>query len=196
KEAAKNSLVADYPVINEKKVMLYAPTYRDNELDIGELKLDIEKMYQAFKHDYVLLLRLHPAINGEFQNKYPGFVINVSGNYNINHLLVITDILITDYSSIPFEFSLLNKPMVFFAYDLDQYAIDRGFWETYEDLVPGPVVENTNDLVDVIRNRTFDLERIKEFASQWNQFSQGASCKRLIQTFYTEMEGYSKVMQR
>src|SRR5699024_3793364 len=160
KEAAKNSLVADYPVINEKKVMLYAPTYRDNELDIGELKLDIEKMYQAFKHDYVLLLRLHPAINGEFQNKYPGFVINVSGNYNINHLLVITDILITDYSSIPFEFSLLNKPMVFFAYDLDQYAIDRGFWETYEDLVPGPVVENTNDLVDVIRNRTFDLERI------------------------------------
>src|SRR5699024_12558819 len=105
--------------------LFYAPTYRDNELDIGELKLDIEKMYQAFKHDYVLLLRLHPAINGEFQNKYPGFVINVSGNYNINHLLVITDILITDYSSIPFEFSLLNKPMVFFAYDLEDRKSTR-----------------------------------------------------------------------
>ena len=59
---------------------------------------------------------------------------------DIHHVLVGTDILITDYSSIPFEFSLLGKPMIFFAYDLDEYKETRGFVEDYEKLVPGPVV--------------------------------------------------------
>ncbi|MFD1363702.1 CDP-glycerol glycerophosphotransferase family protein [Lentibacillus salinarum] len=195
KQEAKNALMTEYPIIHDKKVMLYAPTYRDDALDSRDVELDIDKMYHAFKHEYVLLLRLHPAINSEFQNKYPGFVINVSGNHSINHLLLITDILITDYSSIPFEFSLLHKPMVFFAYDLEKYTDDRGFWETYEDLVPGPIVDNTSDLVDVIRNDDFDLERTKAFADEWNQYSQGISCDRLIKAIYDEDKQYDVVKQ-
>src|SRR5699024_5554544 len=109
---AKESFKNDLPCIKDKKIILYAPTYRDDELHVTDLALDLEKMYREFKRGYVLFLRLHPAVNETFENKYPGFVFNVSSYHDINHLLVVTDILVTDYSSIPFEYSLLNKPMV------------------------------------------------------------------------------------
>lgn len=196
KKNAEQTLVEQYPIIKEKKVLMYAPTYRDDELNSAELALNIDKMYQELKDKYVLFLRLHPAVNGEFQNKYPGFVINVSSYHNMNHLLVVTDMLITDYSSIPFEFSLLDKPIAFFAYDLDQYTLDKGFWKTYEDLVPGPVAETTHDLVDIIENGTYDMDRIRNFSSQWNKYSQGQSSEQLIKSMYTEDEHYEDVNER
>ncbi|MFD1037148.1 CDP-glycerol glycerophosphotransferase family protein [Virgibacillus byunsanensis] len=190
KKEAEKSLHEDFPIINKKKVILYAPTYRDNELNNTDLELDIEKMYREFKNEYVLFLRLHPAVDGKYQNKFPGFVFNVTSYPSMNHLLVVSDILISDYSSIPFEFSLLNKPMVFFVYDLDEYAKTRGFWENYEDLVPGPVVENTEDLIDVVKSENFNMEQVKVFADQWNQYSKGSSSKHLINALYTEEEPY------
>src|SRR5699024_764103 len=137
KEEVDNTLDFLFPIINEKKVILSAPTYRDNELNETDMKTDIENMNTQLREDHILFLRLHPAVTVEVKNTYPDFIYNVSNEYNINHLLLITDILITDYSSIPFEFSLLNKPMVFFAYDIDEYADTRGFWDNYESLVPG-----------------------------------------------------------
>ncbi|SEP75102.1 CDP-glycerol glycerophosphotransferase, TagB/SpsB family [Virgibacillus subterraneus] len=188
KNEAENSLKQDFPVINGKKVILYAPTYRDNDLNATDLHLNIEKMYREFKDDYVLFLRLHPAIDGEYQNKFPGFVVNVSSYHNMNHLLVISDILISDYSSIPFEYSLLNKPMVFYAYDLEDYAKIRGFWEVYDELVPGPVVKSTEDLIDVIKSGSFNMNRVSIFANQWNQYSNGYSSENLVKAIYTEEE--------
>lgn len=175
-----------FPFIKDRKVILYAPTYRDNELNVSQLQLDIEKMYTTLKEEYVLFLRLHPAVKVEFKNVYPDFVFNVSNNYNINHLLIITDILITDYSSIPFEFALLNRPMIFFAYDIDEYADARGFWDNYDKLVPGPIVESTNDLIDVLQTTDYDKQQIETFSKEWNQYSDGNSSKRLIETVYKE----------
>ena len=182
KDTAKKSLTFDFPAIKEKKVILYAPTYRDDELDSPQLMLDLDKLYKAFKYDYVLFLRLHPAVNGKFENKYPGFVYNVSSYSNVNQLLVIADILITDYSSIPFEYSLLNKPMIFYAYDLEEYEKARGFWENYEDLVPGPIVKTTNEVIQVIREGNYDLDRVRIFAEEWNEYSKGHSSEALVQS--------------
>jgi len=184
KDEVSKTLELQFPMIKTKKVILYAPTYRDNELNVSDLKLDIDNMYRELHEDYVLFLRLHPAVSGTLKNEYPDFVFNVSVDYNINHLLVITDILISDYSSIPFEFSLLHKPMVFFAYDIDQYAQERGFWDNYDKLVPGPIVENTNDLITVLRTDNFDMERVQAFSNEWNQYSDGYSSKRLIKCIY------------
>ncbi|WP_245251291.1 CDP-glycerol glycerophosphotransferase family protein [Virgibacillus litoralis] len=188
KNEAEKSLKQDFPVINGKKVILYAPTYRDNDLNTTDLHLNIEKMYREFKDDYVLFLRLHPAVDGEYQNKFPGFVINVSSYHNMNHLLVISDILISDYSSIPFEYSLLNKPMVFYAYDFEDYAKIRGFWEAYDELVPGPVVKSTEALIDVIKSESFNMNQVSTFANQWNQYSNGYSSESLVKAIYTEEE--------
>ncbi|MFC7747608.1 CDP-glycerol glycerophosphotransferase family protein [Lentibacillus kimchii] len=196
KQESRDALIAEYPVLYDKKVLLYAPTYRDDTIDIKDIQLDIDKMHHALKHDCVLLLRLHPAVENAFQNKYPGFVFNVSGQHSLNHLLLVTDILITDYSSIPFEFSLLNRPMVFFAYDQEQYTEERGFWGSYEELVPGPVVTHTNELISVIEQNTFDFERIKSFADEWNQYSQGTASDSLIKAVYqTEDRTYDVVRE-
>lgn len=148
------------------------------------LKINLDKMYQHFKHDYILFLRLHPAVNHSFENKYPGFIYNVSNYADINHLLIGTDILITDYSSIPFEFSLLNRPMIFYAYDFDDYMEKRGLWKDYYTRVPGPVVETTDEIIEVIKEKSFQLERVKPFAEEWNKYSHGESSAQLIQTIY------------
>ena len=188
KEEVIETLRLQLPAIKEKKVILYAPTYRDNELTVTDLKLNIDKMYKELKDDYVLFLRLHPAVSVELSNDYPDFVFNVSKDYNINHLMIITDILISDYSSIPFEFSILNKPMIFFAYDIDEYAETRGFWDNYDKLVPGPIVENTDDLIEILKTDDFDMKLINDFYNEWNQYSDGNSSERLIKAIYSKRE--------
>src|SRR5699024_11924585 len=97
-----------------------------------------------------------PAVDGKFNNKYPGFIYNVSNYPWINELLVGSDVLITDYSSIPFEYSLLQKPMIFYAYDYDEYALKRGIGDNYTERVPGPVVYNTNQLIETICDENLD----------------------------------------
>lgn len=174
-----------YPKIASKKVILYAPTFRDGLLDSTELALDLDELSKTFSDEYVLLLRLHPAIQKTFKNKHSNFVIDVSGYVNIHDLLVVADLLITDYSSIPFEFSLLRRPMIFFAYDLEEYRESRGFWEDYETFVPGPVVAGTGELIRVIEDGDFDLHEVERFASEWNEYSHGDSSKRLINTLYS-----------
>lgn len=168
--------------IQGKKVILYAPTFRDDELSEFNLKLDIDLMQKELGNDYVLFLKLHPAIKGQtnFEQEYPGFVYDYSNYSNINGLLLITDILITDYSSIPYEFALLNKPMIFFPYDLEEYQKQRGLWDDYESLVPGPVVYTTGDIVDKIKQESFNLAQIEIFSSKWNQYSKGHSSENLV----------------
>lgn len=187
-----DSLKQTYPAMRRKKIILYAPTFRDDLLHSSEIALDIDRLYKEIKGEYVLLLRLHPAIRGAFNNRYPDFIIDVSDYPDIHHLLVVTDLLITDYSSIPFEFSLLGKPMIFFAYDLEIYREARGFWEDYETLVPGPVVRDTENLVDVIKEDSFDYEMIQSFARQWNEYSDGESSKRLIEVLYKQEQHTSQ----
>lgn len=184
KRKAANKLRTDFPMIRDKKVMLYAPTYRDGNLHATDLNIDLDKMYEKFKYDYVLFLRLHPAVNGEFANKYPGFIYNVSSYSTINDLLIGTDILITDYSSIPFEYSLLNKPMIFYAYDLNEYAQNRGIWDDFEEKVPGPVVQTTRELIQIIEDKDYDTKNVEAFAHKWNKYSVGNSSEKLIKTLY------------
>jgi teichoic acid glycerol-phosphate primase len=184
KETAKKKLMDDMPLIGEKKVILYAPTFRNEHLINPEIALDIKALYEKLSDQYILLLRLHPAVQATVENQFPGFVFNVSKGYDINQLLVITDILITDYSSIPFEFSLLEKPMIYYAYDLQEYHQERGFQEDYEKLVPGPVVESTEEIIKIIEKNEFDMERVRAFAAEWNQYSTGNSSRNMVEALY------------
>lgn len=177
-------IIGHFPVIKDKKMLLYAPTYRDGELDSTALQLDLEKMHDQFKYEYVLFLRLHPAVEDSFHNKYPGFVFNVSNYPDINDLLVGADVLITDYSSIPFEFALLEKPMIFYVYDIEAYKKERGVWENYGNRVPGPVVTSTETLMRTLVEKDFQTEKIKPFKEEWNEFSTGQASDNLIRALY------------
>lgn len=181
---AKNTFIQDFPMIKHKRVLLYAPTYRDNELNNTKLDLNLDKLYQSFKHEYVLLLRLHPAVSSNFENKYPGFIFNVTEYPNINTLLVGADILITDYSSIPFEYALLNKPMLFYLYDFETYKEERGLFFDDINKYPGSIATTTDQLIDLIDSKMFNHNLVLPFANEWNQYSQGNSSDSLIYKLY------------
>ncbi|WLV26053.1 CDP-glycerol glycerophosphotransferase family protein [Aciduricibacillus chroicocephali] len=170
----------------DKQIILYAPTYRDEELQISKLAIDLKAMEKALGDTHVLLLRLHPAVEVDLDVSNEGFVRNVSSYPDISELLAAADILISDYSSIPFEYALLGRPMIFHAYDLVDYEHSRGFWENYESLVPGPVVAMTEEIIREIRGNDFDFERITHFSSDWNTYSNGHSSEQLIDYFYEQ----------
>src|SRR5690625_7594938 len=86
KSKAIDRLQSDFPKINGKKVIMYAPTYTDGEFNSGNLQIDLEQMYEHFKHDQLLFLRLHPAVNSEFRNKQPDSTYNESNYCSINHV--------------------------------------------------------------------------------------------------------------
>lgn len=184
--AAYQKLNKKYPKVIEKKTILYAPTFRDSA---NNIELDIEMLYNEFHTDnYVLLLRLHPSINNKFENekKYENFLYDLSDYPDINHLLLLTDILVTDYSSIPFEFSFLQKPIIFFAYDLEAYKQERGFFEDYLTSMPGPIVTTTYDLVNEIKQLKIDLTQIENFKNKWNEYSYGESSKNFVDSLFNQ----------
>ncbi|MGA3478754.1 CDP-glycerol glycerophosphotransferase family protein [Lactiplantibacillus plantarum] len=139
---------------DNKKVVLYAPTYRTTD-EPFDLELDLNQMQRILGDDYVLLVRLHYFVSHSqnFVNQ-SGFVYDVSDYNNINDLYLISDVLITDYSSVMFDFGYLRKPMIFFAYDKDWYLdpANRGIYMDYDATVPGPVAKTTTEVISALKN--------------------------------------------
>lgn len=176
-------LRSNWPFLQDKMVILYAPTFRSEEMDSFQIKLDLQKLVTSLSDKkYHLLIKLHPINRNHISipSEFKSFITDVSTYPNINDLLLITNLLITDYSSIPFEFSILEKPMIFFAYDLEQYEKERGFWEPYHELVPGPIANNTDEIIELIHANKFDLDKIKTFKETWNKYSFGESSKNFV----------------
>ncbi|MEW4309157.1 CDP-glycerol glycerophosphotransferase family protein [Rossellomorea marisflavi] len=190
-EKALKKVHTAYPQLAGKKVILYAPTYREQGLTDAEMKLDLTMLAQQFRGEYILLIRLHPAIRNQF--KIPSglkeFVVDASLYRNMNELLLRTDLLITDYSSIPFEFSLLKRPIIFFMYDLEAYEQERGIWNEFKELIPGPVVTTTEQIVDAIREDVFEETLTAAFAERWNEYSKGHSSRNIVEHVKKKLQG-------
>jgi len=184
----KEKLYGVFPILRDKKVILYAPTFRDNHEKEGQYPLDAETLLHALGSDYILMIKNHPVITHTPSEHLEGSVINVSNYKDVNHLLLLTDILITDYSSIPFEFSLMEKPMIFYAYDLKEYTQIRGIQGEYRDIVPGPIARNTEDIIKYIQENSFDEITIKNYKNKWNKYSTGQSSVNLIKKLYKTKE--------
>ncbi|MFG6062204.1 CDP-glycerol glycerophosphotransferase family protein, partial [Salmonella enterica] len=188
KARIKQEIISDNLNLKEKKVILYAPTFRNEELDDYNFYLDIESMYSGLKDEYVLLIRLHPAIRKkmEYDEKYKDFLYDYTFYPNVNELFLITDILITEYSSIPFEFCLLHKPMIFFAPDLNEYVQKSGIINEYISSVPGPVMYNTDEVINEIKKGIVGLDKIDGFTKKWNQYSFGNASENFINVIFKD----------
>jgi teichoic acid glycerol-phosphate primase len=178
-----------YPNFQGKKIILYAPTYRDGLLNDDQMPLDIEKMYKELGDEYLLLIKTHPSVNNSnrYEEKYTEFVYNFSSYKKVNDLLVVADYLITDYSSIPFEYGILQKPMIFFVYDYEQYERERGLIPDYQRIVPGPIGYDTEQITKFIRENNFNINQIREFSNEWNTYSDGYSSERLARYIVKRM---------
>ncbi len=147
------------------------------------MHLNIEKLKSELGDDYFLLLRLHPHVADKFSlsDKNQDFVYNFSDYPDLNGLLLVSDILITDYSSIFYEYSLLDKPMIFYPYDLELYQKHvRGFYFDYVKFVPGPVVFNTEGIINVLKTGDFPMDSIDRFKKKSFTFYDGKSTERVI----------------
>ncbi len=167
-EALTKKFRLDYPHLAGKKVILFAPTFRGRgsqdayyEYDL----IDFAQLYDVCGEDTVVLFRMHHFILTPvpIPAEYADRLFDFSHFPDTNDLLHLTDILITDYSSIIYEFALLDRPMLFLAYDKEIYGATRGFHRDYDQTAPGKVCDTFDELVKALRAEDYDLWKIDEF---------------------------------
>jgi CDP-glycerol glycerophosphotransferase len=141
-----------------KKVVLYAPTWRDDQYYSRgrykfDMRIDLERARAELGDDHVLLVRLHSNIVDGAPGDGDGFVYDVSLYPEISELYLIADLMITDYSSVMFDYANTRRPMLFFTYDLPDYRDRlRGFYFDFEKEAPGPLVETSDALIEAVRS--------------------------------------------
>jgi teichoic acid ribitol-phosphate primase len=164
------------------RVILVAPTFRGISTKVARDPglLDLAAMRERLGRDHVILLKRHPLVRDDRQEDLGGFVIDASTYPDLNELMLVSDALVTDYSSAVFDFALLGRPIVMFAPDLESYERERGFYFDYRTGVPGPVFERTEEVADYLRAGAFDLERVRRFAQTWFEVADGMATARLV----------------
>jgi CDP-glycerol glycerophosphotransferase (TagB/SpsB family) len=187
-QESRSNFYHDYPELSKKKIILYAPTFRDYNKNSDEIRinLDIDYLLSNLSDDYVLIIRLHPYIackvnlNKYFKDDSTKRIFDFSTYPKLNTLLICCDILITDYSSIIYEYALMKKPMIFYPYDLEEFQKSgRGFYGDYRSIVPGPVVFKTEDIVDIINKKMVNNYDMDEFLKNYLERCDGHSKIRL-----------------
>ena len=180
----RSSFYERYPQLKNKKIMLFAPTFRGN----GQMSafyptdaFDIEKAYEGLGGEYAILIKLHPFCEERFEipEKYSDMIIDMSDEDELNDLLFVTDLLVTDYSSVIFEASLLNIPMMFYAFDLYDYIASRDFYYDFEGFVPGKIVFSENELINAINKKDFESEKVDGFKNKFFDDLDGKSSERV-----------------
>lgn len=185
----REEMLKIFPEIGDRKIILYAPTFRGNSptAAYNENPLDYEKLKAALGDEYALVMKLHPFTAKKFgltedeKEKYGDFIFDGSKNLKIETALCAADILIADYSSLIFEYALLNKPMLFYAYDLEEYEHDRSFYFDYKSFVPGKIVINNDEIIKAIQDKDFRADRIPAFREKFMGACDGECVKRIAE---------------
>ncbi|MBS4174951.1 CDP-glycerol glycerophosphotransferase family protein [Bacillus sp. FJAT-49736] len=184
RESLKKIIYERYPELRQKKLLLYAPTYRGKShyQDAFTCPLHIGEMREKLGENYALLIHLHPYMQDgiEIADDERDFAYHLKDSFTIQELLSLADILITDYSTVFFDFSLLGRPIAFFADDLEQYISERDFYYDYLDIIPGPFFTETNQLTEWIAEGNFDLKRVTAFRNRFFDHIDGKAAKRIV----------------
>ena len=183
KREIRAKIFSTYPMLKDKKVILFAPTFRGSSKKEGNYphyRFDYKKIFERLGDEYRIIIKHHPHVNNKpvIENEYKDRVIDLSKNEELNELLFVTDILITDYSSVIFEAALLDIPMLFYAFDLDEYISRRGFYCEYISFIPGKLVENMDEIIDALMVGDFEADKIIEFKKDFFDDLDGKSGKR------------------
>lgn len=178
----------------DKKVILYAPTWRDNQFyEKGKykfnLELDLKRFKEEFGDTHTILLRMHYLVAENLDlNGYEDFVTDLSKHEDIRELYLISDMLITDYSSVFFDYANLKRPILFFVYDLEDYRDNlRGFYLDLENQAPGPLVRTTEEIIkeinDLEENGFQPSSNFSAFYEQFCYLEDGNAAKRVVDQF-------------
>ncbi|MEU5286148.1 CDP-glycerol glycerophosphotransferase family protein [Streptomyces sp. NPDC020755] len=171
---------------DHKKTVLYAPTFRGGpgKQRRARLLLDVREFAERFGDTHTLLVRAHYLESARLPLCPPGTVVDVSRHHDVQELLALTDVLITDYSSIMFDFALLDRPVVLYAPDLEAYAAERGSYFDLREHAPGPVTATQEELFGALaelkKSDTRYADRRRDFARRFGAYDRGDAARRTV----------------
>lgn len=191
------ALKKKYHLPADKKVLLYAPTWRDDQFySKGQYKfdiqLDLKLLREKIGDKYIVLLRMHYLVAENFDlSPYKGFAYDFSNHEDIRELYLISDLLITDYSSVFFDYGNLKRPIIFYVYDIDLYRDKlRGFYYDFESKAPGPLAKTTEEVIQHIKNQEInavDKSAFKEFYDEFCYLEAGESAKKVVEKVFLKI---------
>lgn len=198
-EEEKKLIKKEIGIADSKKVILYAPTFRDNEHDSGSgyiynLHIDFDKLKQELGEEYVIIFRAHYFVSNTFDfERYKGFIYDESQRDDITDLYIVSDMLVTDYSSALFDFANLKRKIIFYMYDLEKYENDiRGFYFSVNEL-PGRIVKTQEDLADAIEAHEGEYDdKCKRFNKKFNLLNDGNAGARVAEIVIENLEKSGK----
>lgn len=191
-DAAKKiaALKEELGIPQDKKVLLLAPTWRDDQYDsssgyVAKLPVDMDALQKQLGSEWIVLLRMHYYISNKIDlTPWHGFAFDVSSAPDINKLYVVADALCTDYSSVFFDYANTGRPLIFLWPDREHYENDLHGFYCNPDALPGPKCNNTKDLIEAVQTLDLWNERYgndyKEFREKFCPMDDGHASERVI----------------
>ena len=193
KRQAVERVHALFPEIGDRKIILYAPTFRGKSIPKAKFQanLDFKALAQALSDQYVIVGKYHPQIKHgglppSDMIRCKGFLFDGTQLLSSAEAVVAADILVTDYSSILFEFLLMERPIISYIFDIDLYVRDRGLFQPYDQLAPGPYTFTQEELLDKLLtvDEWFDRERVRQYKQEYMSACDGHSTERIFRTVF------------
>lgn len=190
-DATKQRVYEKYPQFKDKQVIIYAPTFRDANGDrsIFTPELDFDRLSEKLNDNQIFVVCPHPVMKNDIvEKKYDNIL--VVRDFSTNDMMIVSDMLITDYSSVIFEYALLRKPIAFYCYDLINY--DRGFYLGYPDDLPGEVYETQEALEKFITDEASHTlsEKHELFIEKYMSGCDGKSCERIAKVINDYLDNH------
>ncbi|WP_314411918.1 bifunctional glycosyltransferase/CDP-glycerol:glycerophosphate glycerophosphotransferase [Streptomyces kroppenstedtii] len=189
----RGALAAELGIPDDRAVLLYAPTFRQHggRQRRFELPFDVERFADEFGDRYVLLVRSHYLNHVVLPPSVRGRVVDVSAHHDVTPLLALADGLITDYSSVMFDYALLGRPMFFFAYDYEEYVHEgRGTYFDLRERAPGPVVRTEDELYVALASLDEQVVKYREaregFVAEFGEYDTGTAARSIVDQFFAQ----------
>ena len=189
RKSTEKRLREEFPLTVGKEVILFAPTYRGKNRDAAHYPyemIDFDELYKFCREtDKVVLFKMHPWVSQPvpIEDRFKDRFIDLTAYPNINDLFYITDLLITDYSSNIYEYSLMRRPMLFYAFDKIQYAFSRGFHRDYEEAAPGRICYDFESLMRALREEDYQFEKVEKYVDLHFEHMDSHASDRVIDWF-------------
>ena len=183
KKQKTDEFFSEFPHLKGKKLLLFAPTFRgkgNGDCYYPMEKFNADKVLETLGEDWGIVVKLHPYLEKKvtFSEKNKNRIAECD-NWDINDVLFAVDFLVTDYSSVIFEASLLEIPMAFLAFDLEEYIEKRDFYYEFTNFVPGPIVREDTEAAEIAKSGDYDIEKIRAFAQKAFGNTAGNACKNV-----------------
>ncbi len=187
KESKEKEILEKLGISKEKRVILFAPTFRGNNVKKAYYPnefINIKELYSKLSENDIFIIKSHPFIKNKIkiEEEFKDKIIDITDQYReINDLLLITDLLITDYSSVIFEYSFLNKPIIFYVPDYEEYKKNRDFYYDFSEYMYGKTVYEFEELLNNLQYNENDFEKIKSFKEKFLKDCDGNSTQNVVE---------------